>query len=82
MTQMAKNLCNAGDPSLIPGSGRSRGGGHGNPLLYSGLENPMDRGVWWAAVHKVTESDMTERLTVHFHILLPLCYASFTEGAS
>ena len=37
-----------------PGSGRSPGGGHGNPLQYSCLENPMDRGAWWATVHGVT----------------------------
>ena len=37
--------CNAGDPGLIPGSGRSPGEGNGNPLLYSCLENPMDRGL-------------------------------------
>ena len=39
---------NADDLSPIPGLGRSPGGGHGNPLQYSCLENPMDRGVWWA----------------------------------
>ena len=44
MVLMVKNLpANAGDASLIPGSGRSPGGGHGNPLQYSCLENPMDR---------------------------------------
>ena len=40
----------------IPGSGRSPGGGHGNPLQYSCLENPMDRGAWPAMVHRVTRS--------------------------
>ena len=50
----------AGDPSLIPGSGRYPGGGHGNPLQYSCLKGPMDRGVWRATVHIVTESDTTE----------------------
>ena len=44
------------DKGSIPGSGRSPGGGHGNPLQYSLLENPMDRGAWRAAVHRVTES--------------------------
>ena len=39
----------------IPGWGRSPGGGHGNPLQYSWLENPMDRGAWWATVHGVTK---------------------------
>ena len=44
---------NAGDPGLIPGSGRSPGEGNGNPLQYSCLENPMDRGAWQATVHGV-----------------------------
>ena len=52
--------CNAGDPGLIPGSGRSPGEGHGNPLQCSCLENPMDRGAWWATGHGIAESDMTE----------------------
>ena len=41
---------------LIPGSGRSHGGGHGNPLQYSCLENPMDRGAWRATVHRVEKN--------------------------
>ena len=48
------------DMGLIPVSGRSPGGGHGNPVQYSCLENPMDRGAWRAAVHRVTESNTTE----------------------
>ena len=44
------------DASLIPGSGRSPGGGHSYPLQCSCLENPMDRRAWWAAVHGVTKS--------------------------
>ena len=44
----------------IPGSGRSPGGGHGNPLQYSYLKNPMDRRVWWATVPKVAELVITE----------------------
>jgi len=46
---------NAGNVGLIAGLGRSPGGGHGNPLQYSCLENPMDRGAWWATV-RVAES--------------------------
>ena len=58
---MVKNLpANAGDVGLIPGLGRFPGGGHGNPLQYSCLENPMDRGAWQATVHAVAESDRTE----------------------
>ena len=48
------------DMGLILGSGRSSGGGQGNILQDSCLENPMDRGAWWATVHRVKESDMTE----------------------
>ena len=51
-----ESICSAGttgDVSSIPGSGRSPGGGHGNPLQYSCLENPMDRGAWRATVHRV-----------------------------
>ena len=51
-----ESACNVGDLGLIPGLGRSPGGGHGNPLQYSFLENPMDRGAWWTTVHGVTKS--------------------------
>ena len=47
---------NAGDMGSILGLGRSPGGGHGNPLQYSCLENPMDRGDWWTPVHSVAKS--------------------------
>ena len=61
---MVKNLpANAGDlrdMGLIPGSGRSPGGGHGNSLWYSCLENSMDRGAWlWVTVPRVAKLDMT-----------------------
>ena len=49
--------CNARDPGLIPGSGRSPGEGNDEPLQYSCLENPMDIGAWWAIVYTVTLSD-------------------------
>ena len=55
-----ESACNAGDAEdlgSIPGSGRSPGGGHGNPFQYSFLETPMDREAWWAAVvHQVTKN--------------------------
>ena len=52
---------NAGDVSLIPESERSLGEGNGNPLQYSCLGNPMDRGAWWATIHVAAkESDMTD----------------------
>ena len=55
------SACNAGDMGLTPGLGRYTGKGNGNPLQYSCLENPMDRGAWWATVHRgLKESDMTE----------------------
>ena len=44
------------DAGSIPGLGRSLGGGHGNPLQCSCLENPMDRGAWWVTVHRVEKS--------------------------
>ena len=47
---------NEGDPGSVPGSGRSPGEGNDNPLQYSCLENPMDRGAWWATVHGVAKS--------------------------
>ena len=54
-----ESTCNAGavgDVGLNPGLGRSPGGGHGNPLQYSCLGNPIDRGAWWATVHGVAKS--------------------------
>ena len=51
-----EKACNAEVMGPIPGWGRPPGEGHGNPLQYSRLENPMDRGVWWATVHRVVKS--------------------------
>ena len=64
-----KSTCNAGDAgdlASISGSGRSPGGGHGNPLQYSCLENPMHRGVWQAMVHRVAKSQTgLKQLSMH-----------------
>ena len=58
--------CNAGDVGLIPGLGRSPGGGHGNPLEYSCLEKPMGRGAWRATVHSVAKSQtQVKQLSMH-----------------
>ena len=51
-----ESACNAGDQGSIPGLERSPGGGHGNPLQYSCLENPMDKGAWQDTVHRVAKS--------------------------
>ena len=58
-----ESVCNAGDVGvvgLITGLGRSPEGGHGNPLQYSCLENPMDKGAWWSTVHRVTGLEATK----------------------
>ena len=62
--------CNAGDLGSIPGSGRSPGERNGSLLQYSGLENSVDRGTWWATVHRVgrKKSDTTEQLNIHSHM--------------
>ena len=67
-SEVKASACSVGDLGSIPGSGRSPGEGNGNPLQYSCLENPMDRGIWWATVHGVTKSrtrlsDFTYSLT-------------------
>ena len=70
---MVKNTpANAGDIGSIPGLGRHPGGGHGNPLQYSCLENPMDRGAWQATVHKVAESQTRlERFSIISKPIMP-----------
>ena len=78
---MVKNLSvnaeDAGDAGSIPGLGRSPGGGHGNPLQYSCLENPMERETWWTTVHGVAKN--WTRLKWHTHAfrnLQPLYFLS------
>ena len=56
VNSLPANLGDVRDTGSIPGSGRSPGGGHGNPLQYSCLEHPMDRGAWWATVYGVAKS--------------------------
>ena len=72
---VVKNLtANAGDlrdMGLIPGLGRCPGGGHGNPLQYSCLENPMDRGAWWDTVHRAIQSRTRLKLMTHACTPLP-----------
>ena len=70
-----ESACNAGDPGLIPGLGRSSGEGNGNPLQYSHLENPMDRGAWQATVHgiaRVRHDLVTKPLPPTVFILMKL----------
>ena len=66
---MVKNLLanarDARETGLIPGLGRSSGVGNGNPLKYSCLENSMDRGAWWATVHRVTKNQTRRSITIY-----------------
>ena len=64
-SEVKASACNAGDPGLIPVLGRSPGEGQGNPLQYSYLENPMDRGAWRVTVHRVSKSQT--QLKQHTH---------------
>ena len=84
---MVKNLpANTGDirdTGSIPGSGRSPGGGHCNPLQYSCLENPMDRGAWWAVVHRFSKSQTQLKwLGTHREKLLPILAFAWTTSGS
>ena len=62
----------AGDVGSIPGLGRCPGGGNGNPLQYSCLGNPMDRGAWRATVHRAAESDTTEHASTQMGVILTM----------
>ena len=84
MTLAVKSLpVNAGDRrdlGLIPGLGRSTGGGHDNPLQYSCLENPMDRRNWQATVHRVAKSQtQLKRLSMHTYLLYNVAFASAVQ---
>ena len=76
MALVVKNLpANGGDQGSvgsIPGLERSPGGGHGNPLQYSCLENPMDRGAWQTTVHRLQSWTRVKRLSMH--IIYPLSF--------
>ena len=64
------SACNAGDPGLIPGLERSPGEGNGNPLQYSCLENPTDRGALWVTVHRIAKRQtQLKELSTHAHNL-------------
>ena len=71
----SSNAVDSGDVGLIPGLGKSPGGRDDNPLQYSCLENPMDRGAWWATVHRVTKSQRN-LMTEHAHQTLNVCLES------
>ena len=66
------NAVDVRDASLIHGLERSPGEGNGNPFQHSCMENPMDRGAWWATVHRVAQSDTT-KVTWHACICVPVC---------
>ena len=67
---MVKNVpTNTGDTGSIPGLERSPGEGHGNPLQYSCLKNPMGRGSWWASVHGVAKTQTSLRMPTGYHVL-------------
>ena len=72
------SACNAGDLGSIPGSGTFPGEGNGNPLQYSCLENPMDRGAWWATVHGVAKrrTRLSDFTFTFFQVLVPDAVAS------
>ena len=75
--QTVESACSVGDLGSIPGLGRSPGGGHGNPLQYSCLENPVDRGARWATVHRVTNRYNWARTQSHFIEKWPFLLSSF-----
>ena len=75
-----ESTCNAEDSGSVPGLRRSPGEENGYSLQYSCLENPMDREAWWATVHGVAESNMTEHLTLS-SLLYFMIYTGFLSGS-
>ena len=80
-----ESACNAGDLGSFPGLGRSSGEENSYPLQYSGLENSIDRGSWWAIVHGVTKT--TDRISLHLNslserLLISISLRSFSEVLS
>ena len=74
MASSKESARNAGDACLIPGSGRSPGGGNDKPLQYSCQENPKDRGAWWATVPRVAKSrTWLSTHTEGYNVLFVLC---------
>ena len=75
-----ETTCNAEDGGSIPGSGRSPEGGNCNPLQHSCLENPMDRGAWWATVHRIAKSQTW--LSMHMFCQVPwMCNTLYFNGS-
>ena len=74
-----ESACSAGDPGLIPGSGRTPGKGIGYPLQYSCPEKPMDRGAWWSTGHRVAKSGtwLTLSLSILRYMLISKIYNQF-----
>ena len=80
MALVVKNSsANAGDAGSIPGSGRFPGGGHGNPLQYSCLENPKERGTWWPTVHSIAKSwiPLQQLSTTEIHHVYKMHFLTF-----
>ena len=78
-SEVKASACNAGYLGLIPGLGKSPGEGNGNPLQYYCLENPMDRGAWWAILYWVPNSptQLSDFTSLHFLIIkIESCFLS------
>ena len=79
-SSLVAQACNAGDRVSNPGSGRAPGGGHGTPLQYSCLENPMVSGAWQTTVHSVAKSK-TQLKQLSMHTFCPECFIGISlEG--